>query len=469
MVKRRKKPRLVPESNKLRRVQDGDVTIIDCGEPSLASGDGEAIIVQDSDDARSVSGSTDNDIPSLRGEDSEDEEEEVSTDEEALDDPSDLDGINIDWMRVNRTSTTPVERILDSDDDEPPKRCGRVQEDMSTCRRTGLPRSIPDRTLPDIGFTPEQAWVLACFGLPRVVWLMLSIMHRAAEFSNEACLDCVDFFSGEQACTNAFAAAGLRAIGYDVLNDAVFQDLCGVLGMISALQHVRMLVPGYGLVWLGTVCSTWVFVSRNSTMRTDGNARGDISRRCVRRGNRQAARSALIMALCFSLRLGFCLEHPGSSILFRHPALLCVQRVALAALSGRWHQVSTYMAHFEALHVKKTELLSNESWIHHLERGHPGRRIALAGGQPTCTKRTRADGRKQCSGNGAHLKNTQTYTACFGTSVCGAFVDLRTYYDDVPCERRHCEVAENDGEDGEDAWADLDLDACAAFLRDRCR
>ena len=187
MVKRRKKPR--PESNKLRRVQDGDVTIIDCGEPSLASGDGEAIIVQDSDD---------DDIPSLRGEDSEDEEEEVSTDEEALDDPSDLDGINIDWMRVNRTSTTPVERILDSDDDEPHKRCGRVQEDMSTCRRTGLPRSIPDRTLPDIGFTPEQAWVLACFGLPRVVWLMLSIMHRAAEFSNEACLDVVDFSLGSK-------------------------------------------------------------------------------------------------------------------------------------------------------------------------------------------------------------------------------------------------------------------------------
>ena len=136
----------------------------------------------------------------------------------------------------------------------------------STCRPCSS--VIPDPTLPETGFTPEQAAVLALFGLPRCVWLILAIMHRSSDFANHVALDFVELFLGQAACTNAFLKAGCRAIPYDVFNDVRYQDLNCVLGMISALQHMRQLAPGYGLVWFGAVCSTWVFMTRSSTMRT---------------------------------------------------------------------------------------------------------------------------------------------------------------------------------------------------------
>ena len=175
-----------------------------------------------------------------------------------------------------------------------------------------------------------------------------------------------------------------------------------------------MLQPGHGLVWLGTVCSTWVFMSRNSTMRTSTNPRGDLRRRSVLKGHRQASRSAAIIAFCFARRAGFVLEQPGSSILWRHPAMAHVQRIARSC-GGRLHQICAYMHHFAAGHIKRTELCSNESWIHHLSRPHPGR---VANEHPAATARVRKDGKLQCSGT-CHLKSTQTYTVQFGAAVAG--------------------------------------------------
>ena len=369
-----------------------------------AAGDGDRGLLSNAvdgddavDDANAVDG--DESDAGLIEDSSDSEEDNVSiTSSESCDEDCDAD---VDFCRVNRTAGAADEVVLIEDssdsDDEPVTKRNRVAQADATTARIRFPpgRSRADPTVPDIGFGTEEMEVFLSFHIPRTLLFILAIMNKQVEYSNACVLDCIEFFSGQGQCTSAFLARGLRAIPYDVLNCPRYQDFNGNWGFVCALQHMRQLTPLHGLVWLGTVCSTWIFMSRNSTMRTESNARGDVGRRCVQHGNRQAARSALILAWCYSRMCGFVLEQPGSSILWRHPAMLHVQKVALA-LQFRFFMISTYMHHFNAGHVKRTELASNESFIHHLSRCHPGQRAAGIGA-PTATTRVRRDGKSSAA------------------------------------------------------------------------
>ena len=129
--------------------------------------------------------------------------------------------------------------------------------------------------------------------------------------------------------------------------------------------------------------------------------------------------------------------------------------------------VSTYMFHFAMTqaekHVKRTELCSNESWVHNLGRRHPGR---VDCGAPTATTSVRRDGRRQCSGTAA-LKQTQTYSAEFGRCVAESLMDVRGFFDDVQCNRGQFAHDPLELEDlDEDPWEDCDLESVLQVLQD---
>ena len=356
-----------------------------------------------------------------------------------MNDPVDMDG----WM-------DPVEG--------PPR--------VTPKRHTVLPNAhITDETLPETGFDKEAVATMMALGVPRLVYYVLAILHWRTEFSNETDLDAVDFFSGKGQVTRNFKKRGLRAKSFDILDNAKYEDMNGIWGFCTALQYCRRLCPTTGILWLGTVCSTWIFLSRDSTMRTDTDARGDVSRRCVRAGNKQAARSALILVIAFARKLAFVLEQPGSSLLFKHPAMLFVGRRAVH-LGFLWHIVETYMWHFQAPHVKRTALLSNESFTHSLARPHPGS-AANQNIQRTASTRVRADGKKQCSGDRTGvLKGTQTYTAAFGQAVADAFLDLRHFFGELQCTAGQLD----DPVDYEaDMWEDLDIEPLFQALNEKFR
>ena len=400
---------------------------------------------------------------------SDSEDEAISDDELVL--TSDSDGevaVKIsgddpaDFGLINRTSA--IGQFWSR------RRCDRPVLEQTSVRPVPAAissgRELIDPTTPDIGMTHEETQTLLKFRPPKALLLILAIMFCSPCYSNNVCLDFVEYFSGQQAVTNGIASLGLYAVPYDVINDGRYQDLNSIWGFIHALQLLRMLEPVTGLIWLGTVCSTWVFMSRNSTMRTPRNPRGDLRRRCVLKGNRQAARSAALIAFCFARRMGFVLEQPGSSILWLHPAMAHVERVAREALGGRWHRICTYMACFSANHIKRTELCSNESWIHHLSRSHPGR--VASTGQPAAVSRKRKDGKVQCSGTAA-LKATQTYTEAFGVATSEAVSSFRRFYDDVKCTRGQQELGadSDDSDDSDDGgpWEDLELSQIVQALQ----
>ena len=126
------------------------------------------------------------------------------------------------------------------------------------------------------------------------------------------------------------------------------------------------------------------------------------------------------------------------------------------------------MHFFDAPHLKKTVLCSNESWTQNLARGHPGHAAAKSRkrGPPTATSRIRkSDGKKQTTGDKSGvLKGTQEYTARFGFEVVESFLDFRNYFDDLDNDAGH--IASNSDSDDDDAnpWEDLKISAVFEFL-----
>ena len=291
------------------------------------------------DDLEQETSSSDGSVPRLMSEDDRDSFE-VSTEPSSDDDG----GGDVDLDSVNRKPMY-GHGVLDM---------GARLEPSSVAGLGELPRRVRDRTVPDIGMEPAEMARFMLFSPPKVLLAILALMHCLPEFAIDFLLDTVEFFAGEAQVTKNWAASGLRSLAYDVKEDKKYQNLNGDWGFIAALQALRRLRPGRGCTWMGTVCSTWVFMSRASTMRTELNPQGDVSRRCVVRGNRQASRSSLVMAYCYSRLCGFVLEQPASSLLWHHPSLRHVQRVAVNVLRSRYHRVSLYMYHYNAKHMKKT-------------------------------------------------------------------------------------------------------------------
>ena len=365
------------------------------------------------------------------------------------------DDSDVDFEKINRMPDD------DSDVESPVEPLeSNIRDEVAEPLRLTLP--VCDRTTPDIGWEPDEMAAFLMFNPPHVLLCILAAMHSLGCYAVDRYLDSVEFFSGQAQVTRAWAEAGLKSLDYDILNDSKYQNLNSHWGFIHALQCMRRLRPRRGVCWLGTVCSTWVFMSRNSTMRTHLNPQGDISRTCVRNGNRQASRSALLIAICYSRLLGYVLEQPGSSMIWRHPSMAHAQATAVK-LGARWHRVSLYMWHYASEHMKRTELLSNESWTHNLSNDHPGSKGLKAKGPRTADTYTRADGRKMCTGT-KHLKSTQTYTKEFGQAVSLSFLEQRTFFDDVNCTRGQLDLGDiNISED--DPWQDSELNGVAdAFL-----
>lgn len=75
------------------------------------------------------------------------------------------------------------------------------------------------------------------------------------------------------------------------------------------------------MVWMGVLCSTWVAISAPTTMRNILRPLGREDLRCVAEGNIMACKTALICLLVVALGGDFCVEQPGSSLLWQHPRL----------------------------------------------------------------------------------------------------------------------------------------------------
>ena len=127
-------------------------------------------------------------------------------------------------------------------------------------------------------------------------------------------LNCVEMFSGKATIRDAFRASGGRALGYDITYDPRDNDLNSVTGFCVAVV-LTMRLKSRSVQWWATVCSSWVWMSRNTCERSKNRSGGNRQVPCVKSANCQVARMALISALGLSRGTSWGLEQPSSSLM----------------------------------------------------------------------------------------------------------------------------------------------------------
>jgi hypothetical protein len=181
----------------------------------------------------------------------------------------------------------------------------------------------------------------------------------------------LELFCGVAAITRSFEQAGLSAMGYDFLKDPLYNDINGDAGFMCVVSLVLSLDPIQGFLWLATVCSSWVWMSRGSTGRSMEFPLG-IPCLSTDNGNKMVARCALLMLLAIAMGSAWCLEQPMTSLMAMHPALQWLKERAGCLSNAAWFEVKTYMGAFEADTRKPSILYGNRRMVLSLARslGH---------------------------------------------------------------------------------------------------
>lgn len=366
------------------------------------------------------------------------------------------------WKRLRLFEGETAVEVMDSDSEK--VHVSAVFPVLTLAAMLGMtiPAMLADPTLPETGMNERSVDVLLRgFRVPRIVFLVLAVLFQSPQFSNEQNIFSVEYFAGHGA-VNRRVEELLRmpTLGYDILHGAA-QDFNGAIGYITALQWYR-LIMSFGWQWFGTVCSTWVFMSRSSVGRSKTDWRGNSTLACVREGNRQVARTALLMTLSYAHGQGFILEQPASSMMLDSGPMAWVCERA-HRMRMHWDVIETFMSAFKPDGIlKPTILATNRMSVRAMARIRP------ATIQPCSVvrKTVRSDGKKQCTGKKDALKATQQYPEEFGMAVAETIANDKytKARSAAPVPARSLWLDFDDDSDADDPWLDLDLDGCLAFV-----
>ena len=199
-----------------------------------------------------------------------------------------------------------------------------------------------------------------------------------------------------------------------------FQDLCSDEGFITALLYFLQTGDDV-LIWLATVCSTWVFMCRHTTGRSESTPMGNVSYGGVSGANKMVARSGVVIALSYVWLKAWGLEQPDKTLMVRHDTIKfikscvdAVQRQIYAPVGMQWHTVTTFMGCFGHERPKKSEIYSNRTWMTAMARDlHEAGRV-FPSMEESGIAFIRTD--KRVTGKTV-LKETQSYTPEFAQAV----------------------------------------------------
>lgn len=151
-------------------------------------------------------------------------------------------------------------------------------------------------------------------------------------------LGCLELFAGEGAVNKGFQRLGWSAAAVDLRYGECMNILaasgfaCGPQCMSTILQHTSSPMVKFlmgrrlswkltlrlrpnGILWAAPVCSSWVYMSRGSTLRTPAVPEGDTSLASVQQANVMANRVVLLIRLAMSRGVHWVVEQPCSSVM----------------------------------------------------------------------------------------------------------------------------------------------------------
>ena len=172
---------------------------------------------------------------------------------------------------------------------------------------------------------PDALQHLCVFGLT------LNAALSWPEARGQRTVDVVELWCGVGSIAAAAAAAGyvvckfdkFRVPGVSDVAGALSEDLLSSCGFKSAARCVLSMREG-ALLWMGPVCSSFVFMNSSRCKRTLDNPLGDVDYKPVAEGNLHASVAAFLYALACLRSILPIVENPVGSLIFRFPALQLV-------------------------------------------------------------------------------------------------------------------------------------------------
>ena len=132
--------------------------------------------------------------------------------------------------------------------------------------------------------------------VPSWVFTIMSLLMMNAHVCCTPRLHAVEFYSGAATIYNAYERVGLRAAKVDnKYTDDPAYDFTTPEGLVCLIFYV-MCLHMRGLNFHAVVCSTWVWMSRNSTGRTHARPKGNDTE-VVRQANLMVTRTCLAIRL----------------------------------------------------------------------------------------------------------------------------------------------------------------------------
>ncbi|CAK9090432.1 Uncharacterized protein SCF082_LOCUS42649 [Durusdinium trenchii] len=262
----------------------------------------------------------------------------------------------------------------------------------------------------------QKAWILSGLkhlGAPIVLATVVALLFQVEGLDWANPVQHVETFSGKMSVTKAEMMEGRRAIPLDVELDPSRMNFLDNIGFSNALYWVCNSEPGSGFM-SAPVCSTFVAVSRGSTLRSRTRPLGRTDSQAVRDGNLLAARAVLLCLLCSCKAMFWVLEQPGSSIMHLHPLFQRLMRLVTV------HQLRVPMSRFGGPTKKPTLLFSSHQCIEGIQQFMVPERLQ----ERQMTIRYRNGAGKWAFCGGPDLKKSQAYPPQFGI----ALAKTRTMY-----------------------------------------
>ena len=261
-----------------------------------------------------------------------------------------------------------------------------------------------------LGIRPSQLYLMMVYRLPPVVFWIIQQMDKAAVNT----VDTVEYFAGKKHWSQAMAAKGLKDLTFELNDDRIFQNFMSSPGFKNGLEMSMLAKEYHGFAWLAVLCSSWIWLSRGSTHRSERFPQGP--KNCtakVEHGNVMASRAALMMRLYAARRIESCLENPGNSLLPMFWRM--AETIKLLALDS----TKIYMGNFAGPSKKDMILWSQSSWTKKLYSKYDSN-LQSELGLPLVIKT--ADGKVH---GAAGLKDSQTYTPEFGAACAESYLQWR--------------------------------------------
>ena len=291
--------------------------------------------------------------------------------------------------------------------------------------------------------------------LPLIFWQVLFFIASADVYLSPIRL--LDYYAGQGLILEEALKCGLAGLSFEINNDSIMQDALKPEGLITQMVYaLRMEDHFQSLAHWGTVCSSWIWLSRSSTGRAIWQPLGDCWSDSARAGNIMVSRMTLILYLLVAKQVMWIVEQPSSSLMFLHPRLSQFRRW------GGYLEVLTYMAEYGGSTSKPTTLRGSPRWLPELEaKITPATRARLREeGVSLADVSIGKHGRKVVTGN-QNLKGSQAYPRGYAKAVvqrlCVAPADLTV------------ESSDSDYADvGFDSdWEDLELEQVRSMIGQR--